>query len=107
MTNKTASAVGTEIRYTTNTLLVLFIIFKLTGDIDWSWWWIFSPFWIPAVVTLLGWVILRAMGVAVWKSLCKKKADGTLTDSERKFVADVVAKIREMKQKEEQNERMY
>jgi uncharacterized BrkB/YihY/UPF0761 family membrane protein len=36
-------------------LAVLFIGLKLTNNIDWSWWWVLSPLWIPAaiVVTIL------------------------------------------------------
>lgn len=33
-------------------LLVLFIGLKLTGVIHWSWWWVFSPVWIPFSVVL-------------------------------------------------------
>jgi hypothetical protein len=25
-------------------LTLLFVAFKLTGVIDWSWWWVWSPF---------------------------------------------------------------
>ena len=28
-------------------LLVVFIILKLCKVINWSWWWVLSPFWIP------------------------------------------------------------
>lgn len=28
-------------------LLILFITLKLTGVIDWSWWWVLAPFWVP------------------------------------------------------------
>ncbi len=28
-------------------LLVVFIILKLVGTIDWSWWWVLGPLWIP------------------------------------------------------------
>jgi ABC-type polysaccharide/polyol phosphate export permease len=28
-------------------LTILFIALKLTGFIDWSWWWVLAPFWIP------------------------------------------------------------
>jgi len=31
--------------------MILFLIFmtlKLTGNIDWSWWWITAPIWMPA-----------------------------------------------------------
>ena len=28
-------------------LLLMFIGLKLADKIDWSWWWVFSPVWIP------------------------------------------------------------
>lgn len=28
-------------------VFIVFLILKLTGNIDWSWWWVFSPLWIP------------------------------------------------------------
>lgn len=28
---------------------LLFVGLKLTGSIDWSWWWVTAPFWIPPV----------------------------------------------------------
>lgn len=28
-------------------LTIVFITLKLTHTIDWSWWWVLSPFWIP------------------------------------------------------------
>ncbi len=31
---------------------VLFIGLKLGHVIDWSWWWVLAPFWIPAGVVL-------------------------------------------------------
>lgn len=34
-------------------LTVLFIGLKLTGFIDWSWWWVLSAFWIPLVIAVL------------------------------------------------------
>lgn len=33
-------------------ILLMFIILKLVGVIDWSWWWILSPIWIPIVLLL-------------------------------------------------------
>jgi hypothetical protein len=39
-------------------LTVLFVGLKLTNNIDWSWWWVLAPLWIPlgivAVVVTLG-----------------------------------------------------
>lgn len=34
-------------------LTLVFITLKLTGNIDWSWWWILSPIWIPVALVLL------------------------------------------------------
>lgn len=37
------------------TLLIVFLVLKLAKVIDWSWWWILSPIWIPfALVFILG-----------------------------------------------------
>jgi len=34
-------------------LTIVFITLKLTNYIDWSWWWVLSPLWIPFVVIVL------------------------------------------------------
>lgn len=39
-------------------LVLLFVILKLTGIISWSWLWVFSPFWIPAIVCSIAFLIL-------------------------------------------------
>jgi hypothetical protein len=33
-------------------LFIIFLILKLTGNIDWSWWWVTSPLWIPLALGL-------------------------------------------------------
>ena len=41
-------------------LFVIFLVLKLTGNIDWSWWWVTSPLWLPLVlllVTILGVIV--------------------------------------------------
>lgn len=43
-------------------LQVLFIILKVANIIDWSWWWVFSPLWIPAIVTIIVIIILIIIG---------------------------------------------
>jgi hypothetical protein len=36
-------------------LAILFIGLKLTNNIDWSWWWVLSPLWIPiSLLVVLG-----------------------------------------------------
>lgn len=34
-------------------LAVLFIGLKLSNIIDWSWWWVLSPLWIPFALVFL------------------------------------------------------
>lgn len=36
-----------------NLVGVLFIGLKLTGVIDWAWWWVLAPVWIPIVVIVV------------------------------------------------------
>ena len=34
-------------------VFIVFLILKLTGLIAWSWWWIFSPYWICIPLCIL------------------------------------------------------
>ena len=31
-------------------IFVVFLILKLVGTIDWSWWWVTAPLWIPFAI---------------------------------------------------------
>lgn len=58
---------------TISMLLVAFVVLKLCGVIDWSWWWVLSPLWIP-----LGFVILVLLVLGIAKLALKimdKKAE--------------------------------
>ena len=33
-------------------LAIIFMVLKLTGNIDWDWIWIFAPIWIPLAAAL-------------------------------------------------------
>ena len=44
-------------------LTVLFIIFKVTGIIDWSWLWVLCPIWIP--FAFMAGIWLFVVGVAI------------------------------------------
>ena len=37
----------------TGVLTVAFIVLKLTHVIDWSWWWVLSPVWIMAIISVI------------------------------------------------------
>jgi len=49
---------------------VAFVVLKLTGVIDWSWWWVTTPFWggiaIVAVVLIIA-TIYYLIGALVYK----------------------------------------
>ena len=37
---------------TSSTLFIVFLVLKLTKVIDWSWWWVTAPLWIPLLIFL-------------------------------------------------------
>lgn len=43
-------------------LTIVFVVLKLTNIIAWSWWWILSPLWIPAVLVFLFAMLLLFLG---------------------------------------------
>ena len=47
----------------TGLLTIVFIILKLLNKIDWSWWWVFSPIWIPVCIGLI--IIVFALIMAI------------------------------------------
>lgn len=40
-------------------LLIVFIVLKLCGVINWSWWWVTAPLWIPIILILI--ILLGAL----------------------------------------------
>ena len=44
-------------------LFLVFLVLKLTGNIDWSWWWVTSPLWIPLA---LGVVVMGIIGLIMY-----------------------------------------
>lgn len=44
-------------------LFVVFLVLKLCGTIDWSWWWVTAPLWIP-----IGLVFLFILLYSIWNS---------------------------------------
>ena len=39
-------------------VFLAFFFAKIYDKIDWSWWWIFSPLWIPASICLIILIII-------------------------------------------------
>ena len=46
-------------------LTIVFVTLKLLGKIDWSWWWMLSPLWISALITLA--VLAVVVPLILWK----------------------------------------
>ena len=42
----------------TGLLTIVFIILKLIGKIDWSWWWVLSPLWITFMLCMLIFILM-------------------------------------------------
>lgn len=47
-------------------LTLLFIGLKLTGVINWSWWWVLAPAWIAAAISLFMVAVLGALFGAIY-----------------------------------------
>lgn len=39
-------------------LFIVFLILKLTEVIDWSWWWVTAPLWIPVAIVVAFMIII-------------------------------------------------
>ena len=46
-------------------LAIVFITLKLTGYIDWSWWWVLAPLWIPIAIVMVIILILAITGANI------------------------------------------
>ena len=42
-------------------LTVIFVVLKLVGVIDWSWWWVLSPLWISFLISMALIIILSIL----------------------------------------------
>lgn len=64
-------------------VFIVFLVLKLCHVIDWSWWWITAPLWIPLAL-----IAVIAMGVLIWyipkRIRAKRNGQMAHTDSSRK-----------------------
>lgn len=67
MDNRNSGAAGGGITLSGLTFIV-FLVLKLCNVIDWSWWWVTAPLWIPfaiGVAILLIIVIIALIGTLI------------------------------------------
>lgn len=56
MSNKSNSSNGLGLG---TVLFLIFMTLKLTNYIDWSWWWVTAPLWIPiAIMAIVGLIVI-------------------------------------------------
>lgn len=46
-----------------NLLFLTFLVLKLTNVINWSWWWVTAPLWIPVAIALGIFIIVFVVAV--------------------------------------------
>ena len=54
-------------------LFIAFLVFKLTKVINWSWWWVTSPLWIPIIFVIVGsaiFIFVKAIKMTKNESNC-------------------------------------
>lgn len=45
-------------------LFIVFLVLKLTNFIDWSWWWVTAPLWIPFSILFV--LIVFSISILGW-----------------------------------------
>lgn len=53
--NKTSTSVSINFA---GLLGIVFIVLKLCHVIEWSWWWVLAPFWIPFIIWLICFLVI-------------------------------------------------
>lgn len=57
-------------------LAIVFITLKLCSVIDWSWWWVLSPLWLPVAIVfgvLIVIIVLLVIGKTVLYMISRKR----------------------------------
>ncbi len=52
-------------------VFVVFLVLKLTGTIDWSWWWVTAPLWGPLALVL---IVISMIGISLMIKADKQAA---------------------------------
>ncbi len=45
---------------------IVFFVLKVTNTVDWSWWWVFAPLWIPVAIGVGLLAITALVGIVLW-----------------------------------------
>lgn len=64
MSKSSSSSSSSGIGFT-GLLTIVFIVLKLTGYINWSWWWVLAPSWISLVIVFLILIVAGIVAICV------------------------------------------
>lgn len=42
-------------------LFIVFLVLKLCKVINWSWWWVTAPLWIPSIIVVICIILLKVL----------------------------------------------
>ena len=56
-------------------IFLVFLVLKLTGVIDWSWWWVTSPLWLAALGVVAVLILAGGLGYLVYRIVKRIRAN--------------------------------
>jgi phosphoglycerol transferase MdoB-like AlkP superfamily enzyme len=77
-------------------LFIVFLVLKLTGVIDWSWWWVTSPLWLSALAFFAGLLLFAVIGFAIWRAVKhfrKKRGERAASTAQTSSVSPTVTEV--------------
>jgi len=65
---------GTKLTFN-GLLTIVFVTLKVTNAINWSWWWVLCPLWIPALLglSMLILFICVTVSISLYESCSKRR----------------------------------
>lgn len=88
--------------YILSALTLMFIGLKLSDKIDWSWWWVFSPVWIPLAVLVLLLITRLCTMVYLYKhDMAYRQAMDDYSNSQKQSKRTLDDRLKEMKEEKQ------
>lgn len=85
--------------YILSALTLMFIGLKLADKIDWSWWWVFSPVWIPLIVLVLVTIVRLCTMYYLYKHNTEyRKAVDDYREASKQSKMTLADRLKEMKE---------
>jgi hypothetical protein len=66
-------------------LAIAFIVLKLCNVINWSWWWVLSPIWIPIAIGVIG---LSVLGILALSRKANKSQEVQASSTKKQMDAE-------------------